>query len=461
MIGAMRSRLRNADMDVRSVRIILGITIVVAVVLRVASALFQGDVVVSLPGIQDQISYHALAKRVLAGHGFSFDADWWPATRADAPTAHWSFLYTLYLAGVYAVVGAHPIVPRLIQAVIAGVLYPWFAWRIGGRLFGTHIGLVGAALMAPYLYFVYYAGSLMTETFYILALMWAFDIALEIGIGPHQQRAQAQGRTSYRFLRLWAALGLAFGLAVLLRQLVLLFLPFLALWLLWTRGTERWRSTLGGLAVSVAVIALLIAPWTVRNYRVFDRFVLLNTNAGYAFFWGNHPIHGMNFISILPDRTYQALIPPELRSLNEAAMESALMSRGIGFVTSDPVRYAVLSLSRLKDYFEFWPSAGSEPISNIARVLSFGLYLPLMVYGIWRAVRGQVLARGQGHAAVLLYLFIGVYTAIHLLSWALVRYRLPVDAVLMPFAAVGAVQLANLFGATKPLGTAIVGGVRD
>lgn len=31
--------------------------------------------------------------------------------------------------------------------------------------------------------------------------------------------------------------------------------------------------------------------------------------------------------------------------------------------------------------------------------------------------------------------FAFVYTGIHLLTWALIRYRLPVDAVLMPFAA--------------------------
>src|SRR5207244_2379820 len=129
--------------------------------------------------------------------------------------------------------------------------------------------------------------------------------------------------------------------------------------------------------------------WTIRNYQAFGRFVLLNTNAGYAFFWGNHPIHGMNFISILPEKTYHDLIPPELGSLSEAELESALMQRGIGFVKDDPIRYAVLSLSRTKDYFEFWPSPDSGVLSNVSRVLSFGLYLPFMVYGVWRASRGD------------------------------------------------------------------------
>ena len=46
-------------------------------------------------------------------------------------------------------------------------------------------------------------------------------------------------------------------------------------------------------------------------------------------------------------------------------------------------------------------------------------------------------------AATLLYLFIAVYTVIHLLSWALIRYRLPVDAVLIIFAAYGLTNLGR------------------
>jgi hypothetical protein len=41
----------------------------------------------------------------------------------------------------------------------------------------------------------------------------------------------------------------------------------------------------------------------------------------------------------------------------------------------------------------------------------------------------------------LLILFALVYTAIHLLTWALIRYRLPVDAVLITFAALAIYRL--------------------
>ena len=87
---------------------------------------------------------------------------------------------------------------------------------------------------------------------------------------------------------------------------------------------------------------MLIAPATLFNYRQFGRFVLLNTNAGYAFFWANHPIYGDHFVGILPNNEpYTDLIPAELVPLgtNEAALESALFQRGVGFILADPARY--------------------------------------------------------------------------------------------------------------------------
>src|SRR5438874_4243619 len=118
--------------------------IALGILLRLASALYQGDAIQTLPGVYDQISYHALAARVIGGDGFSFAVNWWPATRAGEPTAHWSYLYTLYLTFVYGLFGQHPLAARVIQALISGVLHPWLSWRIGRRLFDSETGSVAA-----------------------------------------------------------------------------------------------------------------------------------------------------------------------------------------------------------------------------------------------------------------------------------------------------------------------------
>lgn len=412
------------------------VIIVIAIILRVSAAMYMGDQVQDLPGVYDQISYDRLAQNLLAGNGFSFDVDWWPATRAGEPTAHWSYFMSLFLYGVYRIFGHHPLVARLIQALLAGVWMPWLTYRLGKRLANPAVGLIAAAISAIYIYFFYYAGALMTETFFFLAVLGMLNLSIDLVESPGWKPA--------------ILLGLALGCGMLLRQLLLLFTPFLLAWLLWAgRGRFKLRYLLAVLGLPL----VMILPFTLRNSLAFHQFVLLNNNAGYAFFWANHPIYGTNFISILPPDypSYRELIPPELLALDEAAMDKALMKLGIQFVLDDPLRYVLLSISRLKDYFLFWPKPDSGVISNISRVGSFGLFLPFMLYGLVLALLPGRLEKLLGGAPVnrraylLVYLFMLVYSGIHLLSWAYVRYRLPLDAVLVVFAALAFYHLWKHF----------------
>jgi hypothetical protein len=407
-----------------------------AVLVRVAAAVYLGNDVVEMPGIADQRSYHTLAGRVLEGHGFSFATGWWPATPAEEPTAHWSYLYVLFLAAVYGSLGYLPLAARLIQAVLVGVLQPIITYRITRTLFGGRVALISAALVAGYAYFVYYAGALMTEAFSIVAMLWSLDAALRIVTTDERSTG---GR------RAWLELGLALATAVLLRQTVLFVAPVILGWATWrsavaqkaSPGIRAALSPLVGATLAIVVMGAAILPWTFRNQRAFNQFVLLNTNAGFAFYWGNHPVHGTEFVPILPDGEYGRLIPDDLRGLNEAEMEQALLARGLAFVTSDPIRFLRLSLSRVKEYVRFWPSSESGLISSSARLLSFGACLPFFLLGLLLAGSQPGVGRPASAASGvwLLIAVAGSYSLLHVLSWTLVRYRLPVDAMLMPFAA--------------------------
>jgi hypothetical protein len=322
-------------------------------------------------------------------------------------------------------------------------------------------GLLAAAITAVYLYLVEYAGALMTESFYIVGILWMIDVgmrvAVELASDPHARGLRSRGRA----LRLGLELGMAVAFTLLMRQVIIGFLIVIGVWLFWVARRRRALSVLARLGlIAAATAALLTSPFIVRNYRVFGQLVMPNTNAGITFFWANHPIYGTRFEAVLSPShgvSYQELIPPELRSLNEAELDKALLVRGLRLVLDDPFRYVMLSLSRIPVYFQFWPSRDSTLLSNTARVLSSGLFLPFMLYGVFNAVadlrkRGTSL-RAPGLAeqdsslhmeyVVLLLSFIVVYTAVHLASWANVRYRLPVDVVLIVFAGAGIADLVS------------------
>jgi len=280
----------------------------------------------------------------------------------------------------------------------------------------------------------------MTESFYIIGLLWMLDCTLRLAPSEQSPAAGAPWRR-------WVELGIALGVTALLRQVFLPAVPVLLGWLYWQAWRANGRRVLGRLVLGTALAGVvtfaLITPVTVFNYRQFHRFVLLNTNAGYAFFWANHPIYGDQFVAVLSSVSYTDLIPPELRGLDEAALDNALLGRGLGFVRDDPARYVRLSLSRIPIYFMFWPSSDTGPLSNLVRVLSFGLALPFMLLGL---VVWALTSRGRRGPGLLLILFIAAYSLIHLLSWSLIRYRLPVDAIALVFAGRGVVALIEWWG---------------
>lgn len=426
----------------KNIKILLLFFVSISILLRLAAAVYFGNELEVTPGAADQISYHNLAIRVLEGKGFSFATPWWPATEKDAPTAHWSYLYTFFVAAVYGIFGEQPFFVRLFQLILVGALQPLLMYLLASRLFDEVVGLVAAGLTTFYTYFIYYSNTLMTEPFYITTILLSLYLAIRL-IDHMKDDPPLRSRLSFnstfrvdrKAFMLAASLGLSLAVAVLLRQLFLLFLPILFLWMWWASN----RRNLLVLLIPYAIVVAAIVPFSIYNYSRFDRFVLLNTNAGFAFFWGNHPVHGTKFIPILPSSQYYSLIPRHLRVLDEAALDQALLKEGVGFIRDDPGRYISLSLSRIPIFFTFWPTPESGLISNLSRITSIGLLLPFMVYGLALSFSHKRKTSTDLFSSpiFLLYLFIAFYTLIHILSWALIRYRLPVDAVLLIFAGLG------------------------
>jgi hypothetical protein len=253
-------------------------------------------------------------------------------------------------------------------------------------------------------------------------VLWSLYLAMQIKEHPTPKRL--------------LGIGLALGLASLLRQTMLLVAPFLFAWLAWALGKRSspwWTFTL-----PVVVIGLLIAPWTLRNYLVYGELLPLNSNAGYALYASNNP----NLETDWRNEEVVVPVPEDLIGQNEAELNRALTHRGIEFILADPQRYLWLTVDKTQEYFRFWPTSDSNPISNWVRVSSFGLYLPFMLIGLY-------LSRAHWRRFTILYVFMAVHTGLHLLSWPASRYRLPVDAVLMVFAALAVCELARRLAALR------------
>jgi len=227
--------------------------------------------------VYDAQGYATIAASLERGEGFDLGAG------ATQPASNYSAGVPLLAGGLYAVTGGvHERLARLALALI-GTLAVLFAYLIGRRLSGPLAGLVGAGVVAIYPALLEYQGMLMGEPIAatllsgaVLAMLWAASTGEE-------------GRGSPRpsFFR-WMLPGVLLGALALVRpEYIAIALP-IAVVILARRGWDGWRASLGQAVILLVGLAVVVAPWTVRNAVVLDRFVPVSTGGGQVLFAGSY-----------------------------------------------------------------------------------------------------------------------------------------------------------------------------
>lgn len=383
---------------------LLIIILALALVLRAGAALYLGNEVSGLSGAYDEISYSMLGQRFAAGHGMTFPTDWYPWIGANAPQSYYSYTISVFLAGIYRVLGYQPLAARMIMAVLS-TLIVLMVYLLSRRFFDERVALLAAGIAAVYAYLVFYGVTLLTETPFTLALLVTIYLGFRVIDRPHWLG--------------WIVLGIALAVTVLLRMAVVFFLPFFFLWLL--LQLPDWRHRLY-LLIPICLIVAAILPLTIRNALMWDRFLLLESQFGHVFWNGNHPDHHGDF------HPYKVFPIPDdvLSSKNDAMITNQLLRLGVQNVLNDPADFGRLTITRLREFFTFWPTSDSTRDANLLRVLSFGLLVPF-------AIAGLLLNLKNWRVLSIVYIFIIIHTGVYAISWTMIRYRVPLDPFFIMF----------------------------
>ena len=216
----------------------------------------------------DARDYDVHARSIAAGQGFS-------RTLAHGrPTAFRPPGYPYFLAGVYRLAGVDRAdatrrvhVARIAQAIVGTVVVALIG-LLAAQLAGGVVGLVALGLAAVYVPLITVGGSGMSEPLFAVFMLAALIAAVQ----------HRRSRHHYRYAVLAGMLG---GLAVLTRANALVLLLPLAV-AVWDARPRSSRVALGPPAVLCVVALLTVAPWTVRNARVFHAFVPVSTQLGSA-----------------------------------------------------------------------------------------------------------------------------------------------------------------------------------
>lgn len=248
----------------RRVGLLLGLVVVLALGIRV-QLLRTAPLIAPPPAVSDAAAYRLLGQGLADGEGYVRPFDLQREGRRVA-TAEYPPGYPVLLAAADVVGVDGEREQRAILALV-GSLTVGLVGLVGRRLGGDAVGLIAALVAAVHPSLWSTDTSPLAEPLAAFAGMAAVLAALAILDEPR------------RWWR-WAALGAVAGLGGLVRTELLLIGPLLLLPLAWrlAPGDRRRQLATGGLGL--AVLAGVLAPWTIRNAVTFGAVVPVSNNLG-------------------------------------------------------------------------------------------------------------------------------------------------------------------------------------
>lgn len=364
-------------------------------------------------GIGDFFFYHRNANALAEGLGF---IDPFLSTPTDPyPSALHPPLWPFLLSGA-SKLGATSFLAHRLVGVIPGTVTVVLIGLLGRRVGGARAGLLAAAIAAAYPTLIAADGSLMSETLYGTFVAAALLLALRLLDRPGVARA--------------GALGATIGLAALTRGEAVLFVPLLALPLAWRGGRPR---RLARLATTLLCTALVIAPWTARNWIQFDRPILISTNDSTV-------LAGANCASVFagPDiGTWDIeCISPVRRELNEAQQAEIWRREGRRYAEEHLSRLLTVGPVRVLRTWGFYQPRRqanlSEGGAQWVKYTSTAVYYVLLVF----AAFGVVLLRRLRTTLLVLLSPLIVVTLSSAASFGLPRFRQAAEIAIVTLAAV-------------------------
>lgn len=368
--------------------------------------------------IRDECGYLLLAGRIVNGHGLTPSGSGWL----------WAPGYP-YLLAVHELLFDGGGAARVTQLVLTPVMLI-FAWKLGGQLGGRRAARWALALFALSPTLTFFSMQLWSESVYTTLLMGAL-----LAMTWTRQGGPARGVLP----------GLLVGLCVLFRGVATYMLPIFAVGLLWGRLRSRsaWASV-GALALGAA---LTVGPWAVHASQRWEGLVLSDRTMGQMMWLGNNDFPPVTFDygnGLLTDALYEGVTStgrPHCEKTGPVAWDACEVANGKRWIREHPAEFLRRVPVRLAQLF--------NPHSFLTRHLRWGKwgFMPealreglIAMTVLWSgvAVLGGttgLLARGRGALAVVTGGILLYHVAAIGMLAGLTRYRVPLDALGLLWAA--------------------------
>ncbi len=285
------------------------------------------------------------------------------------------------------------------------------------RIFGnTLTAFVAASVAALYPFSLFYQGLLLSETLFTTLLL-----ASIAALYWWRKRGSAIG---------WplVVVCLCFAAATLTKATLTILPPFLIAATVWTTGASL-RRTLVILAVATCLYSAFLSPWWVRNAVVLGSFVPFTTGSAQNLYLGNNPKNpdaGIDWATNAePAMTAKMAALPD-----EVERQAAYSRAATDYIKANPTAFICSAFKKLIRFWDLVPNASEfrTGLYSIVSVASFGSVMALALIAALRR-------RRQWRLFAPLYLIIGYFSFVHVVTIASLRYRLPIEPILILLAA--------------------------
>lgn len=356
-----------------------------------------------------------IAQWIVEGYGFSS-----PYLDYPKPSAVMAPGYVFFLAGVFSIFGVYSVTSAMLVIIIQSLLGAFTCvlfYFIGYRIDGAYTGRIASIMLALYPPAVYFSAVRI-----VTAVSAVFLLA---GIVYLVFRLIDDRRVVFS-----SCAGVLMGLAALIEPTIITFYPFMLGWLFFRYGGPR-KECFKHIVVMSGIVIVCVIPWTIRNYLVFNKLVLIKSPLGMNLLYGNSRFGN----GVVPPKNvsyFSAAEKEKLSLMDEIDVDRAMMHMALSFISENPRIFLQRTLRR---FLAYWTSVTGY------RNTRFDLFVGV-VHGslLVLAVLGSVLAYRSGalpRFIPLFFLFASYPVVFYVTHFMAYRYRFPTEAFLIFLAAFG------------------------
>ena len=364
-----------------------------------------------------------IAFSLAKGHGFS--SPYWQET---GPTAWLTPVYPALVAVIFKIFGIHT--PHSFLAIVGLNILFSTATCVPLFFIGKRVGGLGVASGAAWLW-AFFPNAIM------IPYEWVWDTSLAALLLATILWATLE-LANTQSIRAWCGYGLLWGFALLTNPSLASLLPLLPGWAAY-RASKKRPARASRPLLACAIALLCCVPWTVRNYLAFHRFIPLRSNLPFELWLGNNEQFDEQSQVVPPSDPERTEIHNYIH-MGEAAFMQDKWEKATTFMRAHPRLEIILFVRR---FVATWTGV-EKPIesfrdtdSPLVRLVIVSNTLAALgaLCGILALLRARNIYAFPLAAAPI------VYPLIYYVTHTSLRYRHPIDPVLLLLVAIAVAAL--------------------